>query len=137
MVEHNFLKQQPIKKNELIEKTLGHHHHRQCEPRNEFRNWRSYKLGNFNKSFTLNYCYLNQSFDLLNFWWSKIVFDQTSFQMTALKSVSDVGKRVVVEVSEFADVVLDLAERQDELAVAILDRDRAIAEVYKIKIYFI
>ena len=65
------------------------------------------------------------------------MFDQMSFQMTALKSVSDVGKRVVVEVSEFADVVLDLAERQDELAVAILDRDRAIAEVYKIKIYFI
>ena len=54
-----------------------------------------------------------------------------SFQMTALKSVSDVGKRVVTEVSEFAEVVLQLAERQDELTVAINDKDRAIAEVFK------
>ena len=48
--------------------------------------------------------------------------------MAALKSVSDVGKRVVDEVSAFAETVLQLAERQDELAVAIADKERALAE---------
>lgn len=47
----------------------------------------------------------------------------------ALKSVSDVGKRVVDEVASFADTVLQLAERQDELAVAKNDLERAVQQV--------
>ena len=49
--------------------------------------------------------------------------------MCALKAVSDIGQRVIDEVSSFADTILQLAERQDELKVAIADKDRAVAEV--------
>ena len=57
--------------------------------------------------------------------------------MAALKSVSDVGKRVVDEVSSFAETVLQLAERQDELAVATADKDRAVAEESIIMLLFL
>ncbi len=56
--------------------------------------------------------------------------------MAALKSVSDVGKRVVDEVSAFAETVLQLAERQDELAVAITDKERAVAEESTYKLIY-
>ena len=49
--------------------------------------------------------------------------------MCALKAVSDIGQRVIDEVSSFADTILQLAERQDELKVAMADKDRAVAEV--------
>ena len=49
--------------------------------------------------------------------------------MTALKSASDTGNRVIDEVSGFADTILQLAERQDELKVATADKERAVAEV--------
>ena len=55
--------------------------------------------------------------------------DSATDLMTALKSVSDVGKRTVDEVSSFADTILQLAERQDELKVAIADKERAVEEV--------
>ena len=53
--------------------------------------------------------------------------------MTALKSVSDIGKRVIDEVSSFADTILQLAERQDELKVATADKERAVEEVTQLK----
>ena len=43
--------------------------------------------------------------------------------------MSDVGKRVVDEVASFADTVLQLAERQDELTVAKNDLERAVQQV--------
>ena len=49
--------------------------------------------------------------------------------MTALKSASDIGNRVIDEVSGLADTILQLAERQDELKVATADKERAVAEV--------
>ncbi len=60
--------------------------------------------------------------------------------MVALKSVSDVGKRVIDEVAAFADTVLRLAEVQDEMAVAVNDMKRAVEEesiVNKINFLFI
>ena len=46
----------------------------------------------------------------------------------ALISVADVGRSVAEEVSRFADVVLQLAERMDELTVARNDKERAVQE---------
>ncbi len=46
----------------------------------------------------------------------------------ALISVADVGRSVAEEVSRFADVVLQLAERMDELTVARSDKERAVQE---------
>ena len=43
-------------------------------------------------------------------------------------NVADVGRRVAEEVSSFADVVLQLAERMDELTVAKADKERAVQE---------
>ena len=49
--------------------------------------------------------------------------------MMALQSIADLGNRLVGEVAEFADNMLSLAERFDEIAVAVADQERAVAEV--------
>ena len=43
-------------------------------------------------------------------------------------ALSDAGKRTVDEISYFADTMLQLAERQDELSVANQDKDRAVEQ---------
>ena len=49
--------------------------------------------------------------------------------MMALQSIADLGNRLVGEVAEFADNMLSLAERFDEIGVALADQERAVEEV--------
>ena len=49
--------------------------------------------------------------------------------MMACTSVSDVGHQLIIEASDFANIMLQLAERNDELAVAKEDKNRTIAEI--------
>ena len=53
--------------------------------------------------------------------------------MMACASVSDVGHQLINEASDFADIMLQLAERNDELAVAREDKNRTISEIVAIK----
>ena len=53
--------------------------------------------------------------------------------MVALTSVADTGHQLVNEASEFANIVMQLSDRQDELDVARSDRDRAVADVKNIQ----
>lgn len=53
--------------------------------------------------------------------------------MMSCTSVSDVGHALVTEASQFAENVLALAERNDELAVARQDRDATIEEIKRIE----
>ena len=53
--------------------------------------------------------------------------------MMACCSVSDVGHQIISEASDFANIMLQLAERNDELAVAKEDKNRTIAEILSIQ----
>ena len=53
--------------------------------------------------------------------------------IVAYVNVADVGKALVAEVVDYSDVVLELMERKDELAVAMQDLERATAQVEEIK----
>ena len=59
--------------------------------------------------------------------------DGTDNVMMACVSVSDVGHQLITEAADFADTVLQLSERNDELAVARQDKNRTVAEVEHIK----
>jgi len=59
--------------------------------------------------------------------------DGTDDVMMACVSVSDVGHQLITEAADFADIVLQLSERNDELAVARQDKNRTVAEVEHIK----
>ena len=59
--------------------------------------------------------------------------DGTDDVMMACVAVSDTGHQLVNEASNFADNVLMLSERNDELAVAKADKERAIAEIEHIE----
>ena len=59
--------------------------------------------------------------------------DGTDDVMMACTAVSDTGHQLVNEASNFADNVLTLSERNDELAVAKQDRNRTLTEIENIK----
>ena len=57
--------------------------------------------------------------------------------MMACTSVSDVGHQLINEASDFADKVLQLSERNDELIVARQDMNRTVAEIEHIRLMLI